>query len=152
MRGGGNKNKISDLDKKYFREIFNLHADKETEKIKYEDLQKIFEMVDFKPNEKQEEEFRGMFTKKPEITFTEFLSIFSLKSNNQYNEIDVKNAFRLLSKEYDRPGWIKLERVKEILTEMGQSETEIIQLTSQLNTLCDDQGMFNFEEFVKAAF
>ena len=71
-----------------------------------------------------------MFVKKPEITFTEFLSIFSLKSNNQYNEIDVKNAFRLLSKEYDRPGMIKLERVKEILTEMGQTEIEIIQLTN----------------------
>ena len=67
-----------------------------------------------------------MFLKKEEISFNEFLSIFSLKSNNQYNEVDVKNAFRLLSKEYDRPGWIKLERVKEILTEMGQTEIEII--------------------------
>ena len=46
------------------------------------------------------------------------LQIFSLKSNNQYNEVDVKNAFRLLSKEYDNPGMIKLDRVKEILAEM----------------------------------
>ena len=57
MSRGGGKNKISDLDKKYFREIFNLHADTNTEKINYEGLQKIFEMVDFKPNEKQNEEF-----------------------------------------------------------------------------------------------
>jgi len=49
-----------------------------------------------------------------------------LKSNNQYNEVDVKNAFRLLSKEYDRPGYIKLERVKEILAEMGLKEVDII--------------------------
>ena len=95
-------------------------------------------MVAFKPNEKQNEEFKAMFATKQDINFKEFLSIFSLKSNNQYNEVDVKNAFRLLSKEYTRPGWIKIERVKEILTEMGLSDVDIIQLTNQLNSLCDD--------------
>ena len=66
------KAKISEMDKKYFREIFNLHAN-ENEKITYEGLQAIFEMVDFKPNEKQNEEFKVMFDKKPEIGFNEFL-------------------------------------------------------------------------------
>ena len=69
----GGKTKISEMDKKYFREIFNLHADQQTEKINYEGLQKIFEMVDFKPNEKQNEEFKGMFVKKPEMGFNDFL-------------------------------------------------------------------------------
>jgi hypothetical protein len=41
---------IKDMDRKYFREIFNLHA--VDEKINYEGLCKIFSMVDFKPNEK----------------------------------------------------------------------------------------------------
>ena len=109
-------------------------------------------MVDFKPNEKQDEEFRAMFNKKTEIGFNDFLQIFSLKSNNQYNEVDVKNAFRLLSKEYDKPGYIKLERVKEILAEMGLADVDIIQLTNQLTQQCDEDGMFNFEEFVKSAF
>ena len=112
-------------------------------------------MVDFKPNDKQNEEFQQMFAKKPEIGFADFLQIFSLKSNNQYNEIDVKNAFRLLSKEYDRPGWIKLERVKEILAEMGLDDVDIIQLTNQLESQCEGEGdnkMFNFEDFVKSAF
>ena len=144
------KTKISEMDKKYFREIFNLYSD--NEKITHEGLNKIFEMVDFKPNEKQDEEFKAMFVKKPEIGFNDFLQIFSLKSNNQYNEIDVKNAFRLLSKEYDRPGWIKLDRVKEILAEMGLADVDIIQLTNQLQSQCDGEGMFNFEEFVKSAF
>ena len=75
-----------------------------------------------------------------------------MKSNNQYNEIDVKNAFRLLSKEYERPGWIKLDRVKEILAEMGLADVDIIQLTNQLQSQCDGDGMFNFEDFVKSAF
>ncbi len=47
---------------------------------------------------------------------------------------------------------IKLERVKEILAEMGLQDVEILQLTNQLNQHCDNDGMFNFEEFVKSAF
>ena len=93
-----------------------------------------------------------MFNKKPEIGFQDFLQIFSLKSNNQYNEVDVKNAFRLLSKEYKQPGFIKLDRVKEILAEMGLDDVDIIQLTNQLESQCvdgeDGSKMFNFEEFV----
>lgn len=58
---------------------------------------------------------------------------------------------QLLSKEYEKPGWIKLDRVKEILAEMGLEDVEILQLTNQLNSLCEN-GMFNFEEFVKSAF
>ena len=146
--------KINNLDKKYFREIFNLHADKISGKITYEKLQEIFIMVDFKPNDKQDEEFKAMFHKTDEINFNDFLNIFSLKSNNQYNKTDVLNAFRLLSKEYERPGWIRIDRVREILAEMGLEDVEIIQLTSQLEARCDgdENGMFNFEEFVESAF
>jgi hypothetical protein len=61
------KSKISEMDKKYFREIFNLHA--KDEKIDYNALCKIFEMVDFKPNEKQEVEFKAMFAKKDLLAF-----------------------------------------------------------------------------------
>ena len=77
----GKQTKISSLDKKYFREIFLLHANAQ-QKITYEKLQEIFVMVDFKPNDKQDEEFRAMFEKSSEIGFNEFLNIFSLKSNN----------------------------------------------------------------------
>ena len=86
------------------------------------------------------------------MNFNEFLNVFSLKSNPQFQEVDVKNAFRLLSKEYDRPNCIKLDRVKEILTEMGITDLEIVQLTTQLQGLCDSDGYFNFENFVKEAF
>ena len=86
------------------------------------------------------------------LNFKEFLNVFSLKSNPQFQEVDVKNAFRLLSKEYDRPNMIRLERVREILTEMGITDLEIVQLTTQLQGLCDDQGYFDFERFVKDAF
>ena len=64
------------MDRRYFREIFNLHAVEE--KINYEGLCRIFEMVDFKPNEKQETEFKGMFTKKEFLGFNGKLLFFSL--------------------------------------------------------------------------
>ena len=147
------KTRISDMDKKYFREIFTLNATGEgKDKINLQGLEEIFKMVGFTPNEKQRVEFEELFAKKPTLNFNEFLSIFSLKNNSQFNEVDVKNAFRLLSKEYTRDGWIKLDRVKEILNEMGISDLEIVQLTTQLQTLCDESGYFNFEEFVKSAF
>ena len=79
-----------------------------------------------------------MFAKKPLLNFNDFLNIFTLKSNAQFNETDVKNSFRLLSKEYTREGMIKLDRVKEILIEMGLTDLEVVQLTTQLNSLCDD--------------
>ena len=109
-------------------------------------------MVDFHPNEKQTEEFKSLFEKSEWIDFEQFLKIFTLRSNDYYNEVDVKNAFRLLSKEYERPGWIKVERVVEILKEMGLKEIEVVHLTTQLQNLEKEDGMFNFEEFVKDSF
>ena len=68
------KSKISEMDKKYFREIFSLHS--KDDKIDEEGLYKIFEMVDFKPNEKQDQEFKEMFQKKKDLKFNgNFISI-----------------------------------------------------------------------------
>ena len=153
---GRNKTRISDLDEKYFKEIFNLNGevrDGHTDKrIDHAGLNKIFEMVGFEPNAKQAQEFKEMFEKEDTMNFRQFLDIFSLKSNPEFNQTDVKNAFRLLSKEYTRDGMIQLDRVKEILTEIGISDLEIVQLTTQLQPLVDKDGYFNFEEFVDSAF
>ena len=56
--------------------------------------------------------------------------MLSLKNKEEFNAVDVKNAFRLLSKEYssDRSGMIKLDRVHEILLEINVPEEEIEQL------------------------
>ena len=129
--------RITDMDRKYFKEIFNLearnyegHRDK---RIDHDALIRIFKMVGFDPNPKQQQEFTEMFANNDgTLNLNEFLNVFSLKSNPQFKEIDVKNAFRLLSKEYERPGMIKLDRVKELLTEMGITDMEIVQLTTQL--------------------
>ena len=124
-------------------------------RIDYDALQRIFNKVGFEPNRKQTQEFQTMFEQSDgTLKFNEFLNVFSLKSNPEFQEVDVKNAFRLLSKNYDsdKPGMIKIERVREILTEMGITDLEIVQLTTQLQGLCDSEGYFNFENFVKDAF
>ena len=84
-------------------------------------------MVGFDPNPKQQQEFTEMFAQhNGSLNFNEFLNVFSLKSNPQFEKTDVKNAFRLLSKEYVHENMIKLDRVKEILTEMGITDMEIV--------------------------
>ncbi|CAI2383050.1 unnamed protein product [Moneuplotes crassus] len=143
--------KIQEGHKKYFREIFNLQAN-DDRKIDYNGLLEIFSMVDFHPNEKQHEEFKQLFEHKEFIDFNEFLKIFTLKSNDYYTKTDVMNAFRLLSKEYEKPGYIKVDRVWEILKEMGLKEIEIVHLTTQLQDLEKEDGMFNFEDFVNDSF
>ena len=154
--------RITDQDRMYFKEIFNLEAKvmdgKDSQmRIDLDALERIFKMVGFEPNAKQSEEFGQMFKQSHHpgtLNFVEFMQVFSLKSNPEFQEVDVKNAFRLLSKNYEseRPNQIKIDRVKEILTEMGITDLEIVQLTTQLQGLCDTDGYFNFENFVRDAF
>ena len=72
--------RISPTDKKYFREIFQLHC--KDDKLNREGLFDIFTMVGFEPNEKQIKEFDEIFAKKPLLGFNDFLGIFSLKNNS----------------------------------------------------------------------
>ena len=74
------------MDKKYFREIFNLEATvfegQSGKRIDYGRLENIFTMVGFEPTEKQTAEFKLMFEKTGgTMKFEEFLAVFSLKSN-----------------------------------------------------------------------
>ena len=49
------------------------------------------------------------------ISFEEFLDMFSLKRNVAFKDkdVEIKNAFRLLSKEYndEKAGMIKIDRI-----------------------------------------
>ena len=110
-------------------------------------------MVGFVPNDKQNQEFDEIFKKNAEINFTQFKSIFSLHNTSQFNAVDVKNAFALLSREYEKPGEIKIDRLKEILSEMGITDLEIVQLTTQLHGFVDQKtGYFQYKAFVDSAY
>ena len=47
------------------------------------------------------------------ISFDEFINMFSLKRNTAFKDVEIKNAFRLLSKEYsdEKAGMMKIERI-----------------------------------------
>ena len=123
--------RMNNVENQYFREIFALKScDANKQKLNRDGLNAIFEMVGFMPNDKQTQEFDEIFKKNPEITFTQFKQIFYLHNTSQFNSVDVKNAFSLLSREYDNPGHIKIDRLKEILSEMGITDLEIVQLTT----------------------
>ena len=68
-------------------------------------------MFGFEPNQKQTAEFQLMFEQNGDtLNFNESINL----------------SFRLLSKEYDKPGIISLARVKEVLTEMGITDLGIV--------------------------
>ncbi len=56
--------KINAMHRQYFRDIFNLEADKATGKINYHGLELIFDRIDFKPTDvrrsSEEETKRGV--------------------------------------------------------------------------------------------
>ena len=147
--------RMNNVENQYFREIFALKSveGSNKQKLNRDGLNAIFEMVGFVPNDKQNQEFDEIFKKTAEINFTQFKSIFSLHNTSQFNAIDVKNAFALLSREYEKPGEIKIDRLKEILSEMGITDLEIVQLTTQLHGFVDQKtGYFQYKAFVDSAY
>ena len=108
----------NEMDEKYFREIFHLNAEVHPghaeRRIDFEGLLKIFDMVGFVPNPKQKQEFKDMFiSHDPTVdvvtmNFRSFMQIFKLHTNS-FDIIDTKNSFRLISKEYEEDGMMKLD-------------------------------------------
>ena len=58
----------------------------------------------------------------------------------------------MLSKEYENDGMIKVDRLREILSDMGCSDGEILALTNQVQMHVKEGGYFDFEEFVSSSF
>ena len=128
----------------YFKSIFDLEARSyegykanET-RIDFPAFSRIFKMIGYEPNARQLQEYNQMFEdNNGTINLSDFLTIFSLKQSSQFTDIDVKNAFRLLSKEHGHGNKIKLVRVKEILKEMGMNDQEIDMLTTEMNEMVE---------------
>ena len=144
--------RLNERDTFNLKEIFKLEQD-EDRKVDYDALMRIFAIAGFEPNARQIAVFKDVLeANNGFMTSHQFLQVFDLKKNQNFQEVDVRNAFRLLSREYDRPGMIKLERVKEFFADMGITDMEIVQLTAQLQPLCDSDGFFDYENFVTSSF
>ena len=81
--------RISDRDYEYFKEIFQLNAENRDgsveKRIDLAGLNRIFDMVGFEPNPKQKQEFKELFEKEETLKFTQFMDIFSLRNNSEFD-------------------------------------------------------------------
>ena len=95
-----------------------------------------------------------MFLFKQEITFRDFLGIFSLKGTIDMSQTDIKNSFKLISQEYDpmNSGKIHIDTLRSCLAEDDMSDVEVMHITKQLAPQCDDNGMIDYEALLKAAY
>lgn len=90
--------------------------------------------------------------------FDDFLGLFKLKQTADFAPTDIKNAFRLLSREYVRENKISLQRIEEILAEQNLNEQEIQYLTKQfrekekVEKTSDGEYFIDFDELVNNAF
>ena len=141
---------------KHFEEMFRIMSyDKSMSqpKISQQKLEELFKIVDFKPNDTLQKEMTNYFSKKKEgekeITFEEFRKLFSLKENTELPKIKVKNAFRMLSKEYgDKDGLIHRSRIKDLLEEIGVDAVEAAALVGQLEAEFRPDGYLDFETYI----
>jgi signal recognition particle GTPase len=133
---------------KQLRSMFFLFANSD-KKLTIDGLFKLFEMIDVHLNEEQIEEFEALFLKHRAIDSKQMMNLFSLKTSLKHDRIEVINSMLLLSKEYEKPGWMKLSRVKEILAEEGLTEDYIEPLIKQMEKVADSEGMFDIEAFCK---
>ena len=62
-----------------------------------------------------------LFTKKSEISFDEFLSVFKLDLDN-YTPVDIKNAFGVLAK--DSETHIDIKIIDDLVSELDIKDTE----------------------------
>ena len=99
---------ITQMDQKYLREVFKFHAN-DADELTYEKLHEIFNLVEFHPTEAEIAEYKSLFVHKKTITFNNFLGIFTLKYNNDHNQLDIINAFKMIADEDGKDGLIKME-------------------------------------------
>lgn len=160
------KSKPREPDMKNFFEMFKIQSTQSSEakmsnpKVTQEKLEELFKMVDFKPNETLRKEITNYFTKKrdgeKEITYDDFLKLFSLKENTELPKVRVKNAFRMLCKEYssdkDEPRTISYKRLSDLLDEIGVEEVEKAALLGQLKDEFNDKQIMDFDDYIERQY
>ena len=79
-----------------------------------------------------EEYFSKLKETEKEISYDQFLKLFSLKQNQEVKQVDVKNAFRMLCKQ-EKDNCIHKDRIRAILEDIGIDEMETAMLIGQLD-------------------
>lgn len=94
-----------------------------------------------------------------QLTFEQFLEIFSLKANGCFDKSEVMRVFLLFSQEYERDNQIQVSKVEQVLSEMEvmmvaageQMSVDLAELIVMLKSR-EKNGYVNYKEFVDEAF
>ena len=137
---------LSNLNRLTIKNVFTIHQNK-SGKIDVEGFENILKMIDFEIKEEHKKKIiKNLFRYKSEITFDQYLKIFDLDLEG-YTSTDVKNAFKVLAKEND--SHVKMNVIKEIISELDIKETEKKFLLNHLTQFNDKKDEFNFIELLK---
>ncbi|KAI9308272.1 hypothetical protein BJ944DRAFT_260592 [Cunninghamella echinulata] len=143
-----NSNVFSVLDKNQiteFKEVFKMMDNDEDEKINAKDLQKTFELIG-QPH--TEELIEKMLSEAPgPINFTVFLTMMAEKLTGTDPEQEILSAFAAFDN--DGSGTIDTDYLRECMTTMGDRFTDEEVDIMFKDPAVDDQGRFNYREFVR---
>ena len=140
---------ITDQQRKDFQDIFDQFDKDKDGKISAKELENA--MVSMGQNPTNEEITEMMeeadLNKDGKIDFEEFLSLMTRNSPETQTEDEVINAFRVFDKEGN--GLISSAELKHIMMTIGDkmTEEEADEMVNEADI--DEDGMINYEEFVR---
>ena len=140
---------ITDQQRKDFQDIFDQFDKDKDGKISAKELEN--DMVSMGQNPTNEEIKEMMeeadLNKDGKIDFEEFLSLMTRNSPETQTEDEVINAFRVFDKEGN--GLISSAELKHIMMTIGDkmTEEEADEMVNEADI--DEDGMINYEEFVR---
>ena len=140
---------ITDQQRKDFQDIFDQFDKDKDGKISAKELENAMVSMGQNPtNEEIKEMMEEVdLNKDGKIDFEEFLSLMTRNSPETQTEDEVINAFRVFDKEGN--GLISSAELKHIMMTIGDkmTEEEADEMVNEADI--DEDGMINYEEFVR---
>ena len=88
-------NKLTPKQQEELRSMFDCYA-KDKKSMTKEELYQMFSDIGFTPTTSQKEKYEKLFAVRPEISCSEFMSIFKIKSDDlPYSKTEILNAFKV---------------------------------------------------------
>ncbi len=140
---------ITDQQRKDFQDIFDQFDKDKDGKISAKELENAMVSMGQNPTNEEIKEMmeEADLNKDGKIDFEEFLSLMTRNSPETQTEDEVINAFRVFDKEGN--GLISSAELKHIMMTIGDkmTEEEADEMVNEADI--DEDGMINYEEFVR---
>ena len=140
---------ITDQQRKDFQDIFDQFDKDKDGKISAKELENAMVSMGQNPTNDEIKEMmeEADLNKDGKIDFEEFLSLMTRNSPETQTEDEVINAFRVFDKEGN--GLISSAELKHIMMTIGDkmTEEEADEMVNEADI--DEDGMINYEEFVR---